>query len=64
MEYNGWTNRETWLINVWFNPECVDDVRSIRDLVDIEYHKLNGFMKDLCNVEEINWDELEEAMEF
>jgi hypothetical protein len=26
--YNGWTNRETWLVNVWFNPESREDVAS------------------------------------
>jgi hypothetical protein len=29
--YNGWTNRATWLINVWFNPESREDVESARE---------------------------------
>ncbi len=26
MSYNGWTNRETWLVNLWFNPESIEDL--------------------------------------
>ena len=30
-EYNGWTNRETWVVNLWFtNDECYyEELRSI-----------------------------------
>ena len=31
---NGWTNRETWLINLWFaydNQEELDDIKAMVD---------------------------------
>ena len=57
--YNGWTNRETWLINVWFNPESRDDVEFAREQIEEEYENLpSGALKDMCGIERINWDEL------
>ena len=32
--YNGWTNRETWLVNVWFNPESRTDVELAREALE------------------------------
>ncbi len=34
MAYNGWTNRETWLINVWFNPESSADVDAAKETLE------------------------------
>ena len=32
-KYNGWTNRETWLVNVWEIPEMIEDRnRSIEEI--------------------------------
>ena len=59
MSYNGWRNRATWLINVHFNPESRDDVRSIKDHVEEEVSKLEPWVKDLCEDDQIDWDELE-----
>ena len=61
--YNGWTNRETWLVNVWFNPESVSDLYSIKDLIQDDYDNLPAYMKDFVSLEEINWKELAEAMD-
>lgn len=58
--YNGWTNRETWLINLWFSPETEDDVDSIKEYFEKEYNKLPDFMKDFVYDTSINWDELRE----
>jgi hypothetical protein len=30
-DYNGWTNRATWLINVWFEPESREQVQMARE---------------------------------
>lgn len=61
--YNGWTNRETWLVNVWFNPECAGDVLWAQEQVEEEYEKLPPFMRDFINLDAINWLELQEHFE-
>ena len=40
--YNGWTNRETWLINVWYNPETLEDLDYIREELDWAVECLMG----------------------
>lgn len=57
-DYNGWTNRETWLVNVWFNPESADDVNFARYMLEEAYDQMPDFMRDFCNLDAINWDEL------
>jgi hypothetical protein len=57
--YNGWTNRETWLVNIWFNPESRDDVESARAYMDELYEQVpEGIMRDMLDLSAINWDEL------
>lgn len=57
--YNGWTNRATWLVNVWFNPESLDDVQSARAALDEATDAMPDYMRDFLCTDEINWDELE-----
>ena len=62
--YNGWTNRETWLISVWYNPESRADVEFIREQIEEEWESLHSVvLKDMCNIECINWDELLDQFE-
>jgi hypothetical protein len=57
--YNGWTNRETWLVNVWFNPESREDVESAREQLDEQYDAIpNGPLKDMLSLDDVNWEEL------
>ena len=58
MSYNGWSNRETWLVNVWFEPESKSDLDYARDMLDEEWEKLPGIFKDMVDLSQINWDEL------
>lgn len=57
--YNGWSNRSTWLVVNWFNPESLSDVKNamyqFREAVD----KCPDFIRDFIS-NDINWDELEE----
>lgn len=56
--YNGWSNRETWLINVWFNPESKADVEMAREQLESDIDQLPDYLKDFINDGEIDWDEL------
>lgn len=49
-EYNGWTNRETWMVNLWFaNEECY-------------YRQLQEILHDYEGREQA--EELEQACRF
>lgn len=62
--YNGWTNRATWLVNVWGNPESKSDVQMLREMLEEQYDEIpSGILKDMLDLSEINWDELESHFE-
>jgi hypothetical protein len=63
MSYNGWTNRETWLVNIWFEPQSREDVEMARYTLEEEYDKLPDFLKDFVYIDAVNWDELLEHFE-
>ena len=60
--YNGWTNRATWAINLWFNPETREDVHAAREAFEdaCADPALPDFLRDFIDTD-INWRELEEA---
>ena len=65
--YNGWENRETWLVNLWYNPETKSDIDYIEetlesDLIEKLGSSSNIYM-DFINFNLINWDELRRAQE-
>lgn len=63
-KYNGWTNRATWLVNVWYNPESKSDIKYAKyDLEEQVESMPNGVLKDMLCIEDINWDELLEHFE-
>lgn len=61
--YNGWTNRETWLVSVWFNPESKADVQMARETLEEAEDNMPDFLRDFCYLSEVNWDELEAHFE-
>jgi hypothetical protein len=64
--YNGWKNRETWLVNVWYgdNWTCREDVEMTQIVVEEAYDKLNnGLFRDMIDLECIDWKALREHAE-
>jgi len=63
---NGWRNRETWLINLWFEYESQEELDDIRNLLEEELdelrNKIPDYLVDLLGLnfveKEIDWDEL------
>ena len=58
--FNGWTNRATWLVNVWFEPLNLADVRMARETIEEDAENLPRYLKDFLCTDEINWTELED----
>ena len=70
MSYNGWKNKETWLVGLWIGdsltmeaedgilitPEYVQSI--VEDLVDDQIR--DGFLRDLinCALGEIDYEEI------
>ena len=56
--YNGWSNRETWLVNVWFHPESREDVEAARYTLEEAVDNCPDFLRDFVSVDAVDWDEL------
>ena len=65
--YNGWRNRETWLVNLWFldcieEPMTADSIRSmVEEALDdalTSTGAMKGFITDMMNDYLIDWEEL------
>ena len=71
-EYNGWTNRVTWLIPLWFNPQTTADVDYLENELEadcfdlIKSHgdnMLADLVWDMVDFSQVNWQEIREAVE-
>ncbi len=72
MSYNGWTNRETWLVNIWFGDNFAMDADDgaeitadyIRETVENYVDEIigrgdgSGFVRDMLDLGSIDYDEL------
>ena len=75
MAYNGWKNKETWLVNVWLGDNLAmdqeDGVEITADYIEALVEELVqnaggcGFIADLlnCALGEIDYNELAEHFE-
>ena len=61
--YNGWTNRETWLVNLHFEINSKSDLEYAKEQIQEWYDNLDSFMQDYVDLSLIDWDELESHIE-
>ena len=73
-DYNGWTNRNTWLINLWFgeiireeleedaslSPEALENM--VMDVIQAEVELSSLMLRDFLDFEGINWQEIYETI--
>lgn len=75
MKYNGWTNYETWLINLWLSDYlqeiieelCISDISELENYIkdyleETNPIKENGLFADLLNsiLNNVNYREIAE----
>ena len=62
--YNGFRNRETWLVNLWYGDKGFADVDYIKELLEDMVDQLgSGILQDMLDLESIHWSELREHWE-
>ena len=70
MTYNGWRNRTTWVIRMWFGDEWefAEDVDRDHEFIleefEEQFSKLPSWMQDILwiNIDhEVDWNELKES---
>ena len=44
--YNGWRNRETWLVNLWYGDQGFADVDYIKELLEDMVDQLETVLKE------------------
>ena len=70
-DYNGWANRETWLVNLWFGDMFSEDIEAgetwsaeaLRDYIEeyvYEQIETCSFIADMIDLGCIDWQSLEE----
>ena len=67
---NGWRNRATWLVNLWYNPETKEDIEYLEEtleddfleMVQLYFGTTAHFYVDLIDFTVIDWDDLRLAI--
>tara|TARA_R110000803_G_C11964841_1_gene319108 strand:- start:1454 stop:1708 length:255 start_codon:yes stop_codon:yes gene_type:complete len=69
-DYNGWTNRNTWLINLWFGEIIREEIEQdasitadniadmVWDCIQLEVELSSLMLRDFFDFEGINWEEI------
>lgn len=60
-KYNWFSNKNTYLFNLYFNPETIWEVYELLFILEEEKNKIeNSFIRNLVDFSDINFNELEE----
>ena len=62
-DYNGWKNRETWLVNLHFEPCNKADLEYAKECLEEQEETLPPFFRDFVDLSLIDWEELSENLE-
>ena len=64
--YNGWRNRETWLVGLWYNPVTKSDVSYLEETLEDEFYDKVGtanFYTDMIDFNAIDWQEIRDSLD-
>ena len=64
--YNGWRNRETWLVNLHFEINSKDDLEYVKNHIDEMENEIANkfpFISDYLDLSLIDWAELDAHIE-
>jgi 5-bromo-4-chloroindolyl phosphate hydrolysis protein len=61
--YNGWRNRETWLIMLWYAPLTKTDIKWIREDFEEQLQSIPTLFREFIDKNIIDWDGLRDALE-
>ena len=56
--YNGWSNRETWLVNLHFQFESRAELEFVRETLMDQLSDMPFFWQDFIDLSKIDWEEL------
>ena len=62
-KYNGWTNRETWLVSHSFEINTHSDLEQAKETLETAIDECPPFLRDFIYDCSINWKELESHIE-
>ena len=51
MEYNGWTNKETWLVNIWY-MDAMPEYFAEMEQYEVDANELENILTHICEESE------------